>query len=127
MSKTILITGSSSGIGKATAKFFAEQGWNVVASMRTPEKEEELTKINNVFVMKLDVQDYESIKNTIKAGIDKYGKIDVLLNNAGYGAYGPLETFSDEKIRRQFDVNVIGLLNVTREIIPHFRKTKVVF
>ena len=56
MSKTILITGSSSGIGKATAKFFAEQGWNVIASMRTPEKEEELTKINNVFVIKLDVQ-----------------------------------------------------------------------
>lgn len=124
MSKTILITGSSSGIGKATAKFFAEQGWNVIASMRTPEKEEELTKINNVFVIKLDVQDQESIKNTIKSGIDKYGKIDVLLNNAGYGAYGPLETFSDEKIRRQFDVNVIGLLNVTREIIPHFRKNK---
>ena len=63
-------------------------------------------------MIKLDVQDHESIKNTIKAGIDKYGKIDVLLSNAGYGAYGPLETFSDEKIRRQFDVNVIGLLNV---------------
>lgn len=73
---------------------------------------------------RLDVQDHESIKNAIKIGIDKFEKIDVLLNNAGYGAFGPLETFSDERMRRQFDVNVIGLLNVTREIIPHFRKNK---
>jgi NAD(P)-dependent dehydrogenase (short-subunit alcohol dehydrogenase family) len=55
MSKTILITGSSSGIGKATAKLFQEKGWNVIATMRTPEKEEELTKLNNVFLTRLDV------------------------------------------------------------------------
>ena len=124
MSKTILITGSSSGIGKATAKYFSEQGWNVVATMRTPEKEDELKKQDNVLVTKLDVQDKDSIKNAIKEGIEKFGKIDVLLNNAGYGAYGPLEAFSDERIKRQFDVNVIGLLDVTKEIIPHFRKNK---
>ena len=124
MSKTILITGSSSGIGKATARYFSEQDWNVVATMRTPEKEDELNKLDNVLVTKLDVQDKDSIKNAIKEGIEKFGKIGVLLNNAGYGAYGPLEVFSDERIRRQFDVNVIGLLDVTREIIPHFRKNK---
>jgi NAD(P)-dependent dehydrogenase (short-subunit alcohol dehydrogenase family) len=124
MNKTILITGSSSGIGKATVKYFAEQGWSVVATMRTPEKEKELTKLGNVFVTRLDVQDHDSIKYAIKDGINKFGKIDALLNNAGYGAYGPLETFSDERIRRQFDVNVVGLLNVTKEIIPHFRENK---
>ncbi len=124
MSKTILITGSSSGIGKATAKYFSEQGWNVVATMRTPEKEDELNKLDNVLVTKLDVQDKDSIKNAIKEGIEKFEKIDVLLNNAGYGAYGPLEIFSDERIKRQFDVNVLGLLDVTKEIIPHFRKNK---
>jgi len=124
MSKTILITGSSSGIGKATAKHFAEKGWNVVATMRTPEKEEELTKLDNVLVTKLDVQESSSIKKAIEEGVDKFGQIDVLVNNAGYGAYGPLEAFSGERIRRQFDVNVIGLLDVTREIIPHFRKNK---
>ena len=124
MSKTILITGSSSGIGKATAKHFAEKGWNVVATMRTPEKEEELTKLDNVLVTKLDVQESSSIKKAIEEGVDKFGQIDVLVNNAGYGAYGPLEVFSGERIRRQFDVNVIGLLDVTREIIPHFRKNK---
>ena len=124
MSKTILVTGSSSGIGKATAKYFSEQDWNVVATMRTPEKEDELNKLDNVLVTKLDVQDKNSIKNAVKEGIKKFGKIDVLVNNAGYGAYGPLEVFSDERIRRQFDVNVLGLLDVTREIIPHFRENK---
>ncbi|MGI9566184.1 MAG: SDR family oxidoreductase [Nitrosopumilus sp.] len=124
MSKTILVTGSSSGIGKATAKYFSEQGWNVVATMRTPEKEDELTKLDNALVTKLDVQDKNSIRKAIIEGIEKFGKIDVLLNNAGYGAYGPLEVFSDERIKRQFDVNVIGLLDVTKEIIPHFRENK---
>jgi NAD(P)-dependent dehydrogenase (short-subunit alcohol dehydrogenase family) len=124
MGKTILITGSSSGIGKATAKLFHEKGWNVVATMRTPEKEEELTKLDNVLVTRLDVQDQNSIREAVKLGIERFGKIDVLLNNAGYGAYGPLESFSTEKIRRQFGVNVLGLLDVTKEILPHFRKNK---
>ena len=124
MSRTILITGTSSGIGKATTKLFQEKGWNVVATMRTPEKEEELTTLDNVLVTRLDVQDQGSIKEAINSGIEKFGKIDVLLNNAGYGAYGVLEAASNESIRRQFEVNVIGLLGVTKEILPHFRKKK---
>ena len=90
----------------------------------TPEKEEELTKLDNVLVTKLDVTDLDSIKNAVKVGIEKFGKIDVLLNNAGYGAYGPLEAFPRENVLRQFNTNVIGLLDVTREIMPHFRKNK---
>jgi NADP-dependent 3-hydroxy acid dehydrogenase YdfG len=124
MNNTILITGSSSGIGKATAKLFQEKGWNVVATMRTPEKEEELTKLDNVLVTRLDVQDQQSIEDAVKQGIEQFGKIDVLLNNAGYGAYGPLEAFSKEKIRRQFGVNVLGLLDVTQAVLPHFRQNK---
>ena len=124
MSKTILITGSSSGIGKATAKYFQEKGWNVIATMRTPEKEEELNKLENVLVTKLDVTKIDTIKTAIKEGIKTYGKIDVLLNNAGYGAYGPLEAFPRENIIKEFNTNVIGLLDVTKEIIPHFRKNK---
>jgi NADP-dependent 3-hydroxy acid dehydrogenase YdfG len=124
MSSTIVITGSSSGIGKATAKLFQEKGWNVLATMRTPEKEEELTKLDHVFVTRLDVQDHQSIQEAVKLGIEKFGKIDVLLNNAGYGAYGPLEATSTEKIRRQFEVNVLGLLDVTKAVLPHFRKNK---
>jgi NAD(P)-dependent dehydrogenase (short-subunit alcohol dehydrogenase family) len=121
MSKTILMTGASSGIGKTTAKFFQQKGWNVIATMRSPEKEAELTALDNVLVTRLDVQDSTSITGAVEAGIRKFGKIDVLLNNAGYGAYGLLEATPIEKIRRQFDVNVIGLLETTKAILPHFR------
>lgn len=124
ISKKILITGSSSGIGKETAKLFQSKGWNVVATMRNPEKETELSQLENVSVTQLDVLNIETIQNTIKEAISKFGKIDVLLNNAGYGAYGPLEAFSREKIYRQFNTNVLGLLDVTKEILPHFRSNK---
>ena len=124
MKQTILITGSSSGIGKATAKLFQAKGWNVIATMRNPELESDLTKLSNVLVSKLDVLDLDSIENAIQAGIKKFGKIDALVNNAGYGAYGPLESFPRERILRQFNTNVIGLLDVTRAILPHFRKNK---
>jgi NADP-dependent 3-hydroxy acid dehydrogenase YdfG len=124
MSNTIFITGSSSGIGKATAKFFHEKGWNVVATMRAPENEEELEGLGNVLVTKLDVQDQQSIQEAVRLGIEKFGKIDVLLNNAGYGAYGVLEAATTEKIRRQFGVNVLGLLDVTKALLPHFRKNR---
>jgi len=122
MAKTILITGASSGIGKATAKLFQERDWNVVATMRTPESEEDLTTLDNVLVTRLDVLDRSSIAESVERGIERFGKIDVLLNNAGYGAYGPLEAFPMDRIRRQFDVNVLGLLAVTQEVLPHFRK-----
>ena len=89
MSKTIVITGASSGIGKATAIHFQKQGWNVIATMRTPEKETELNTLDNVRLEKLDVLDLESINRAIQNGIKTYGKIDALVNNAGYGAYGP--------------------------------------
>lgn len=122
MNNTVLITGASTGIGKATSKYFQEKGWNVIATMRTPEKEEELTQLDNVLVTKLDVLDLDSIDNAIQEGIEKFGKIDALVNNAGYGAYGPLEGFPRENIVKQFNTNVIGLLDVTRAVLPHFRK-----
>lgn len=124
MRKTILITGASSGIGKETAKFFQAKGWNVIATMRSPEKEMELNQLSNVLVTRLDVLDLDSIGNAIQSGIQSFGSIDILLNNAGYGAYGPLESFPREKILRQFNTNVIGLLDVTRAILPHFRKNR---
>ena len=124
MNKTILITGASSGIGKETAKLFQSKGWNVIATMRNPENETELKQLENVLVAKLDVLDLDSIKTAFEIGVKKFGSIDVLLNNAGYGAYGPLEAFSREKIIRQFNTNVIGLLDVTKTALPHFRQNK---
>jgi NAD(P)-dependent dehydrogenase (short-subunit alcohol dehydrogenase family) len=121
MTKTILITGASSGIGKATAKLFNEKGWNVIATMRTPANESELTELDNVLVTRLDVTDLASIDAAVAAGLDRFGSIDALVNNAGYGAYGPLEATSRDKVVRQFDTNVIGLLDVTKAVIPHFR------
>jgi NADP-dependent 3-hydroxy acid dehydrogenase YdfG len=121
MNKTILITGSSSGIGKATAKLFQEKGWNVIASMRRPEMESELNKLDRVLVTRLDVTDPGSIEAAVKQGLDRFRKIDVLLNNAGYGVFGPLEATSLKNIREQFDTNVVGLLETTRAVLPIFR------
>lgn len=124
MRQTIFITGASSGIGKETAKFFQAKGWNVVATMRNPEKETELQSLENVLVTRLDVLDTTSIQQAVDLAIQTFGGVDVLLNNAGYGAYGPLESFPREKILRQFNTNVIGLLDVTRAILPHFRENR---
>jgi short-subunit dehydrogenase len=122
MTNTILITGASSGIGRATARLFQVKGWNVIATMRDPDKETELTALERTLVTRLDVQEIDSISLAVDAGISRFGRIDALLNNAGYGAYGPLEATPLEKIRRQFDTNVIGLMATTQAVLPYFRK-----
>jgi NAD(P)-dependent dehydrogenase (short-subunit alcohol dehydrogenase family) len=124
MKKTILITGASSGLGKEAAKVFQRNGWNVIATMRNPDTEMELSALDHVLVTKLDVLELDSIETAVNAGIQKFGRIDVLLNNAGYGAYGPLESFTREKVLRQFNTNVIGLIDVTKALLPHFRVNK---
>lgn len=121
---TILITGASSGIGKATALRFQSEGWNVIATMRDPAAGADLAALDNVLVARLDVTDSASIAAAVDAGGVRFGRIDALLNNAGYGAYGPLEAFSTERIRRQFDTNVIGLLEVTKVMLPHMRANR---
>ena len=96
MQKTILVTGASSGIGKETAKLFQKKGWNVIATMRSPEKEQELTSLENMFVVRLDVEDPDSIQHAVKTGAEKFGTIDVLVNNAGYGLMGFFEATQRE-------------------------------
>jgi NADP-dependent 3-hydroxy acid dehydrogenase YdfG len=122
--KTILITGASSGIGKAAAIKFANEGWNVIATMRAPEKEQELTKLDHTLVTRLDVQDKESIKNAIASGIEKFGRIDAIVNNAGFGLFGPFEPSTDEQVKTQFDINVFGVMDTIRLILPHFRENQ---
>lgn len=124
MAQTILITGASSGIGKSTALLFQRKGWNVVATMRHPDKEDELHTLDNVLVAELDVTRPETIEGAVADAMDRFGAIDVLMNNAGFGVYGPLEAISSDQIRRQYHVNVIGLLDTTKALIPHFRTRK---
>ncbi len=122
MTETILITGTSSGIGKATAKLFAAKGWNVIATMRTPAASD--LSAPNLLVAQLDVTDPQSIAAAVAVGLARFGRIDALVNNAGYGASGPLEAATDAQIRRQFETNVFGLLATTRAVLPLFRAQK---
>jgi NAD(P)-dependent dehydrogenase (short-subunit alcohol dehydrogenase family) len=124
MTRTVLITGASSGFGKSTAQLFASRGWNVVATMRRPAAGAELARLDKVLVTRLDVQDRDSIKQAIAAGIERFGKIDVLMNNAGFSLYGVFESIPREKIQQQFDVNLFGVMDVTRALLPHFRRNQ---
>lgn len=122
--KTIFITGASSGIGKETAKLFQLKGWNVIATMRNPEKEHELSQLSNVELISCDVTDTDSIQLAVQRGIKRYGSIDVLVNNAGYYLVGPLEEMGEEQISRQLNTNLLGLIETTKAVLPHFRKNK---
>lgn len=124
MSDTVLITGSSSGYGEAAAKLFAARGWNVVATMRNPADGKALAALKNVLVNRLDVQDRKSIDRAITEGIDRFGRIDAVVNNAGYGLFSVFEAAPREAIQRNFDVNVFGVMDVMRAILPHFRANR---
>jgi NAD(P)-dependent dehydrogenase (short-subunit alcohol dehydrogenase family) len=123
--KTVLITGSSTGIGRSTVFAFQKAGWNVIATMRTPEKEKEFGLLKNVHIFKLDVTDSKTIQSAISEGISKFGSIDAIVNNAGYGLTGPFEGTSPEQIQRQFNTNVFGLMAVVKAILLHFREKKI--
>jgi NAD(P)-dependent dehydrogenase (short-subunit alcohol dehydrogenase family) len=124
MEKVVLITGASSGIGRETAKLFQAKNWKVAATMRSPENDEELGKIVDLSVMRMDVTDVDSIRSAVKETLNGFGRIDAVVNNAGYGLLGPFEAASIEQIDRQFQTNLFGMMNVCRGIIPYFREQK---
>lgn len=119
--KTIFITGASTGLGKATAKLFLSKGWNVIATMRSPEKEMELNQLPNVTLLPLDVTNTDQIFETVQKALSS-GTIDVVFNNAGYGLVGAVESHTEQQIRAQFDTNFFGTLEVIRAFIPYFRQ-----
>ncbi|ATB28201.1 SDR family oxidoreductase [Melittangium boletus] len=122
MKRTVLITGCSTGFGLASAQHFAAQGWNVIATMRTPSADSALAVLPNVLVTRLDVQDRASIDSALKAGIERFGGLDVVVNNAGFGLHGLFEPTPREKILEQFEVNVFGVMDVIRAALPHLEQ-----
>jgi short-subunit dehydrogenase len=121
--KVIVITGASSGIGKETALTLINEGHIVYGAARRVEQMKDLTKTGG-FALKLDVTDQNQVKNCVKQVMDEQGRIDVLVNNAGYGLYGAVEDLSIEDAKRQFDVNIFGLASITKEVLPHMRAQK---
>ena len=119
--RVVLITGASSGIGKATAAILAKKGWRVYASARRLESMQDLTGIG-AMPLKLDLTDKHQCLTAVEEILRNEGHIDALVNNAGYGSYGALEDVPDEEARRQFDVNVFGLMGLTRLVLPHMRR-----
>ncbi|MGW7719225.1 SDR family NAD(P)-dependent oxidoreductase [Streptomyces chartreusis] len=120
---TWFVTGASRGIGAEIARSAMAAGNNVVVAVRSPERiPEDLKNSEHVFAVALDVTDNDSIPQAVSAAVDKFGGIDVLVNNAGRGLLGALEEITDAEARSLFDLNVFGLINVTRAVLPVMRK-----
>jgi short-subunit dehydrogenase len=118
--KVVLITGASTGIGLAAAALFLKRGHKVMATMRKPE-ECTLPASENLKTTRIDVTDVTSIELGVEETLRVFGHIDVVVNNAGYGLVGPFEATTKAQVERQFATNVLGLMDVVREILPIFR------
>lgn len=123
MKKVILITGASSGMGKVFAEDLAQEGHIVYGAARRTDLLQELEK-KGVKTIALDVTSDESMQNCVQQILKQEGKIDVLINNAGYGSYGTIEDVPMEEAKRQFEVNVFGLARMTQLVLPSMRKQK---
>ncbi len=121
MSKVILITGGSSGIGKSVATFLSEKGFIVYGTSRKPEKIKEKLLFE---LIPLDVTDSMSISNAIERVVNKEGRLDVLINNAGVGITGPIEETPDTEIKKAFQTNVFGPIDIIKAVLPQMRKQK---
>ena len=123
MGNVALITGGSSGIGEATARELKRRGFTVYAAARRVEQMRPL-EAEGIHILPLDVTDEASIQSCVAAILDREGRIDVLVNNAGYGSYGAVEDVPIEEARRQFDVNIFGLARLTQLIVPTMRENR---
>lgn len=118
---TALITGTSSGIGAEAVRVFAAAGWNVVATTRRPERG--FADAPNIATLVLELQDAEAFEGVVAQAAARFGGLDLLVNNAGHCLMGPLEATSLEQLRRQFEVNLFGLIGLTQAALPHLRRS----
>ncbi|MEM7556626.1 MAG: oxidoreductase [Cyanobacteria bacterium P01_A01_bin.84] len=119
----VLVTGASSGFGKAIAEFLAEKGYYVFASARRTDKLEAIAT-ENIEPLQLDVTNSDHIHNAVEHIKSTKGRLDILINNAGYGLYGTLEGITQEQARQVFDVNLFGLAEITQGFLPMMRAQK---
>lgn len=120
MSKVVLITGGSSGIGKSIGEFLHQKGFVVFGTSRNPERIE-----NSVFpLVALDVRNTESIQKAVSEVIEKSGRLDIVINNAGVGITGPLEEIPSEEIKNNFETNLFGPIEVMKAVLPQMRTQK---
>ncbi|CAM1506692.1 Fc.00g063330.m01.CDS01 [Cosmosporella sp. VM-42] len=126
MTQTAFITGANSGVGLATTKLFLSKGWNVVATARDPPSTTLPTlasEAGTLITQPLDLTKPETFQPAIDGAIERFGKIDVLINNAGYGQFGILEQLDIDTIRKNFEVNVFGTIGLIKAFLPHLRFT----
>lgn len=124
MNRTVLITGTSSGYGKATAELFLERGWNVVATMRQPKPDAFHGESDRLKVLALDVTNPDSIRDAVAQSIAAFGSLDVVVNNAGIGVVGAFEATSMTTVREVFETNTFGVMSITQAVLPYFRERK---
>lgn len=120
--KTVVITGTSTGIGRAAVELFSRKGWRIAATMRSPENEQVLNLMPGVILFELDITDHEQIGTCSKRILAEFGQVDVLVNNAGYALLGPMESATPDQIHRQFETNVFGPITLINAFLPSFRK-----
>ncbi len=120
--KTVLVTGCSSGIGRATALAFLEEDWTVYATARNPADIQTLGDREGCSIAKLDVTEQDDVDRVVDRVMDEVGRIDCLVNNAGYAQFGAIEDVPTEQVHRQFDVNVYGPHRLVRAVLPHMRE-----
>ena len=120
------ITGTSSGLGRALARAALDDGDRVVATARSTDPIADLAREfpDHAIAVPLDVTDHDQARSAIATAVDAFGRIDVLVNNAGYGVLGAVEELTDDELRRQFETNLFGALNVTRAALPHLRRQR---
>ena len=122
MPSTVLITGASSGIGRATAELMAQRGWRVAATSRSASSLQPWATERGVEPIEMDVTEPPSVAAGVARAIDRLGRIDVLVNNAGYGVFGPLEGATREEIERQIRTNLLGPIELIRQVLPGMRE-----